>query len=136
LAALFLAVNAHAEQVPLKATDSKPVGYGQHTVGGCTKPDCQCRVTNLNDFGPGSLRDCVSTSKPKMVVFGEGGRGTIRLNSPLLIHSNTTIDGRGPTPVTLTTVEDHVIRVRDAENIIVNDLRVSVIAFSTDFCDT
>jgi pectate lyase len=66
-----------------------------------------------------------------MVVFGEGGRGTIRLNSPLLIHSNTTIDGRGPTPVTLTTVEDHVMRVRDAENIIVNDLRVSVIAIST-----
>jgi hypothetical protein len=36
--------------------------------------------------------------------------------------------------VTLTIVEDHVMRVRDAENIIVNDLRVSVIAISTK-CD-
>jgi pectate lyase len=127
--ALFLAVSARAGQWPLETIDAAPVGYGQRTVG-WTESSTRCEVANLNDFGPGSLRDCVSTDNPKGVVFGEGGRGTIRLKSPLVVHSNTTIDGRGPTPVTLTAVEHQVMLIRDAENVIVNDLKFAVIAVS------
>jgi pectate lyase len=128
--ALFLAGTAHAAHSVFAMVGAAPVGYGQHTVGGCTDSGCVCEVTNLADSGPGSLRHCVSTNSPKWVVFGEGGRGTIRLKSPIMVHSNKTIDGRGPTPVTLTAAEDHVMVIRNAENVIVNDLRFAVIAVS------
>ena len=129
-AALSFSSNTHAAHLVSGAEGVAPVGYGQRALGGCTDSGCLCKVTNLNDSGPGSLRECVSTENPKWVIFGQGGRGTVRLKSPLFVHSSTTIDGRGPTPVTLTTVEDHVMVIRNAENVIINDLKFAVIAIS------
>ncbi len=53
-------------------------------------------VTNLNDNGPGSLRDCAQgarkTSAPRVCVFAVGG--TIDLQNPIMVSSNMYIAGQ------------------------------------------
>jgi pectate lyase len=66
------------------------VGFGNPTGG---KGGTLCTVTNLNDSGTNSLRDCATRAGAYWVVFGVSG--TITLTSPLDIASNKTIDGRG-----------------------------------------
>ncbi len=56
-------------------------GYGSHTPGG--RGGEVVFVTNLNDSGPGSLRQAVSAEN-RIVVFRVGG--TIELESPLGVH--------------------------------------------------
>lgn len=56
-------------------------GFGTDTPGGRGGKICQ--VTNLDDSGPGSLRDCVDIDGPRTVIFRIGG--TITLNSRLLV---------------------------------------------------
>jgi pectate lyase len=114
-------------QALLAKIGALPFGYGQHTLGGCLEAGCKCEVTTLNDTGPGSLRSCVESDVPKWVVFGEGGRGTIELETPLYVGSNTTIDGRGPLPVTIQRAVGHVMYIRDRENVIVNDLEFRLV---------
>jgi len=80
-----------------KATDTTDTiafpgaeGFGKYTTGG--RGGKVMIVSNLNDDGPGSLRDAVESSKPKIVIFAVSG--TIHLNSRLAIKSNTTIAGQ------------------------------------------
>ncbi|MCW3106866.1 MAG: pectate lyase [Segetibacter sp.] len=78
------------------AEDSAPLafpgaeGFGKYTTGG--RGGKVVIVSNLNDDGPGSLRDAVENNKPKIVVFTVSG--TIHLNSKLSFKSNTTIAGQ------------------------------------------
>lgn len=77
-------------------------------------------VTNLNDNGPGSLREAVKGDKAKTVVFDVGG--VIALEEELKIGANTTIAGQtAPSPgVTL-----RYYTVRPAgDNIIIRFIRV------------
>ncbi len=109
-------------QALLRKMGALPFGYGQHTLGGCLDASCKCEVTNLQDSGPGSLRNCVESDVPKWIVFGEGGRGIIKLQTPLYVGSNTTIDGRGPKAVTIQSTLGHIMYIANNENVIVNDL--------------
>jgi hypothetical protein len=70
-------------------------GFGGNTTGGAGQ--AVYRVTNLNDSGPGSLRDAVSAGN-RCVVFDVGG--TISLTSALLVRgASITIDGfTAPSP--------------------------------------
>ncbi|HEX8334692.1 MAG TPA: pectate lyase [Segetibacter sp.] len=65
-------------------------GFGMYATGG--RGGKVIIVTNLDDSGPGSLREAVKSKKPKIVVFATSG--TIHLTSPLEIEANTTIAGQ------------------------------------------
>jgi hypothetical protein len=66
-------------------------GFGRYTVGG--RGGRVIEVTNLNDSGPGSLRDAVIASEPRIVIFRISG--TIELLSDLTIrNSYITIAGQ------------------------------------------
>lgn len=65
-------------------------GHGRFTAGG--RGGRVVHVTNLNDDGPGSLREAVKGDELKTVVFDVSGY--IDLESDLLIGSNTTLAGQ------------------------------------------
>ena len=56
-------------------------GFGKYTTGG--RGGRVMIVTNLNDHGPGSLREAVEASGPRIVVFEVDG--DIHLETPLRI---------------------------------------------------
>jgi pectate lyase len=66
-------------------------GYGSSTPGG--RGGKVIEVTNLNDAGPGSLREAVDATGPRIVVFRVSG--TIPLTRDLVIRNpNITIAGQ------------------------------------------
>ncbi|GAB6089246.1 pectate lyase family protein [Spirochaeta dissipatitropha] len=77
-------------------------------------------VTNLNDSGPGSLREAVESEGPRIVVFEVSG--IIELDSPLRVDNDyLTIAGQtSPGGITL---KNHVLAIR-ADHVIVRHLRV------------
>jgi len=58
-------------------------GFGTNTVAG--RGGTVYRVTNLNDSGSGSLRDCVNKSGPRVCIFEISG--TIAINNDLSINN-------------------------------------------------
>ncbi len=58
-------------------------GYGRYAIGG--RDGRVIAVTNLNDSGPGSLREAVDAEGPRTVVFRVGG--VIQLKSKLVIKN-------------------------------------------------
>ena len=66
-------------------------GFGAKTIGG--RGGKVFQVTNLNDSGAGSLRECVAATGARVCVFKVGG--TIVLNSALTVaNPNLTIAGQ------------------------------------------
>ena len=92
-------------------------GFGQYTTGG--RGGQVMIVTNLNDDGPGSLRDAVTKKVPRIIVFAVSG--TIHLTSRLNITSNVTIAGQSA-PGGGICIADHPV-VLNGNNIIIRYLR-------------
>ena len=86
VAAVYTPVPAQAAAP--RAAFSGAVGFGAGATGGVGGPTYH--VTNLNDSGPGSFRDAVSSSG-RIVVFDVGGY--ISLSSAVSVKSNLTIEG-------------------------------------------
>ncbi|MCM1078180.1 MAG: pectate lyase [Bacteroidales bacterium] len=70
-------------------------GHGRYVTGG--RGGKVVHVTNLNDNGPGSLREAVTGDERKIIVFDVAG--VIAMESDLMIGENTTIMGQtAPAP--------------------------------------
>jgi pectate lyase len=105
-------------------------GFGRNTTGGCG--GTVYTVTNLNDSGPGSFRDAVTRTGPRIIKFAVSG--DIRLNSNLSIdgdagntHGNVTIDGsdapNGGVCIRSNTGNTGSTFFISADNVIVRNLR-------------
>ena len=80
-------------------SDAAVVGYGAGTRGGAGGR--QLAVTNLADSGPGSLRDALEASGPRIVVFRVEGTislvGSIHVKDPYVTVAGETAPGAGIT---------------------------------------
>ncbi|CAM3515355.1 polysaccharide lyase family 1 protein [Kibdelosporangium persicum] len=92
-------------------------GFGAQATGG--RGGEVYHVTNLNDSGPGSLRDAVSTG-PRIVVFEVGGY--IELESPLSIKSNITIAGQ-TAPGDGIATRGYQVSTSNATNVVIRYMR-------------
>lgn len=74
-------------------------GFGATTSGG--RYGTIVRVTNLNDSGPGSLREALGMTVPRIVVFDVSGvislESAVRINNPFITVAGQTAPGGGVT---------------------------------------
>lgn len=86
-------------------------------------------VTNLNDLGPGSLRDAVDQANltvgvPDVIEFAAGVTGTIPLASPIVVTDPLTINGPAASLLTITPPATSIALLNSS------DLAVSRVTFA------
>ncbi len=95
-------------------------GFGAHTPGG--RAGRALLVTNLSDFGPGSLRAACEAKGPRIVVFRVSG--VIELRSPLVIEQPfITIAGQ-TSPGGGICLKNYAVVVRRTHDVIMRHLRI------------
>lgn len=96
-------------------------GYGKYTTGG--RGGRVITVSNLNDSGPGSLRDAVGQRGPRIVVFAVDG--IVELKSPLRVDNDSITLAGQSAPGDGICLKDYPLIV-NASNVIIRYLRVRV----------
>lgn len=90
-------------------------GFGAWTPGG--RGGKVYIVTNLNDKGPGSLREAVEASGPRIVIFNVAGtiflQSGLRIQNPYITIAGQTAPGDGVTIANYeTSIETHDVIIR------------------------
>lgn len=120
---LLISVSSLLLALGLSASESAPAfpgaeGHGRYVTGG--RGGEVRHVTNLNDNGPGSLRQALSGTAPKIIVFDVSGY--IDLRSQLNVTSNTTIAGQ-TAPEGGITLRYYTLYFGNCDNVIVRFIR-------------
>ncbi|MFM7750174.1 MAG: polysaccharide lyase family 1 protein [Opitutaceae bacterium] len=96
-------------------------GFGRLARGG--RGGDVYHVTNLNDAGPGSLREGITTARgPRTIVFEVGGE--IRLKSALRIEKSFLTIGGQTAPGDGITVRDYSVQIYNATDVVLRYLRL------------
>ena len=126
LVAMLCSLETRESFVPIswpkivEAADTIYQGFGTTTPGG--SGGTIVHVTNLNDSGPGSLRNALSQGN-RTIVFKVGG--TIELQSRLELRGKSFITVDGSTaPAPGITLKGHALYIRNSHDIIVTHIRV------------
>ena len=94
---LLLLIAPPASAAPTLSAFPGAEGFGSSSPGG--RGGQVIAVTNLNDSGPGSLREAIETPGPRIVIFQVGGRiwlnTRIRLQEPYITLAGQTAPGGG-----------------------------------------
>ena len=95
-------------------------GWGRYSKGG--RGGTVLKVTNLNDRGPGSFREAVTNSGPRIVVFEVSGtidlKSTLEINTPYLTIAGQTAPGDG------ICIKRFPLKIHNTHDIIIRGIRV------------
>lgn len=95
-------------------------GWGRYAQGG--RGGAVLKVTNLNDSGPGSFREAVTDSGPRIVVFEVSGtidlRSPLEVNAPFLTIAGQTAPGDG------ICLKRFPLRIRNTHDVIIRGIRI------------
>lgn len=94
-------------------------GFGMYSLGG--RGGNIIKVTNLNDSGPGSLREAIDTEGPRIIVFKVAGiidlETTILINNPYITIAGHTAPSQG------ITIRGNFLLI-NSHNVIIRFLRI------------
>lgn len=98
-------------------------GFGAYSVGG--RGGTVCEVTNLNNSGPGSLREAIDASGPRTVVFCVSGTinltSTLSINDPYITIAGQSAPGNG---ITMKMLSTNAIMEIETHHVIIRNMRL------------
>jgi hypothetical protein len=110
---------AVVQQLPIPAFPGAQ-GFGANTVGG--RGGRVFEVTNLNDSGAGSLRECVEATVPRICVFRIGGtialQSDLEIEDPYITIAGQTAPGGGITLKAADSNSDVHFQIEDSEVVV------------------